>query len=472
MTACSFSNRHISGMVLCAVPLLLIFSFLAATSCRHQATSVSGLSTGTLPDTLRVATLYGPSSYFVFRDEKMGYDYHLVNRLGRDKGMVIDLTVAYSLSSMMEMLDYGLVDLIAYEVPVTAEYQTIAIACGPENSTKQVLVQPKGHNIITDVTELSGKDVYVEKDSRYQFRLQNLNEEIGGGINIHPIDRDTISGEDLIKMVSSGDIPLTVVDSDVAQLNQTYYRNLDITLPVSFPQRTRWAVSKTNSWLADTINAWIHEAEPRKASEALFRRYFELSKQAGRRTFKLDLSTGHISEYDKLFRQYADSIGWDWRILAMQGYVESRFDTTAVSWAGARGIMQIMPPTARANGLDVSLITNPEANLATAVKILSHDEKVLRNYVADDKERLKFTLAAYNSGLGHVFDAISIARNTGKDPQTWDGNVADALLLKSEPDIYNNKDICKHGYFRGRQTTEYVTSILQLYDEALAKIPK
>ena len=142
MTACSFSNRHISDMVLCAVPLLLIFSFLAATSCRHQATSVSGLSTGTLPDTLRVATLYGPSSYFVFRDEKMGYDYHLVNRFGRDKGMVIDLTVAYSLSSMMEMLDYGLVDLIAYEVPVTAEYQTIAIACGPENSTNQGLVQP------------------------------------------------------------------------------------------------------------------------------------------------------------------------------------------------------------------------------------------------------------------------------------------------------------------------------------------
>ena len=231
----------------------------------------------------------------------MGYDYSLVNRLGSDKGMAIDLTVAYSLASMIEMLDSGKIDLIAFEVPVTAEYQKYAIACGPENQTSQVLVQPKDSKRITDVTELAGKDVYVEKNSKYQYRLQNLNEEIGGGINIHPIDRDTITGEDLIEMVSSGTIPLTVVDSDVARLNKTYYRNLDITLRISFPQRSRWAVSKDNKWLADTINSWMDQAEPKRANESLLRRYFELSRQ-GDRTYSIDLSKGHISPYDSLFK--------------------------------------------------------------------------------------------------------------------------------------------------------------------------
>ncbi len=268
-------------MVLNIMPILLTIAVSLASCSEKKTTESAGrLSEGILPDTLRVATLYSPTSYFVFRDEPMGYDYSLVNRLGSDKGMAIDLTVAYSLASMIEMLDSGKIDLIAFEVPVTAEYQKYAIACGPENQTSQVLVQPKHSKRITDVTELAGKDVYVEKNSKYQYRLQNLNEEIGGGINIHPIDRDTITGEDLIEMVSSGTIPLTVVDSDVARLNKTYYRNLDITLRISFPQRSRWAVSKDNKWLADTINSWMDQAEPKRANESLLRRYFELSRQA------------------------------------------------------------------------------------------------------------------------------------------------------------------------------------------------
>lgn len=459
------------GMTRCVVPFALIFLLFAGACSRHSSAPQSRLTPGVLPDTLRVATLYGPTSYFVFRDEPMGYDYNLVNQLGQDKNMVIDLTVAYSLGSMIEMLDSGKVDLIAFEVPVTAEYREYAVACGPENSTSQVLVQPKGNGLITDVTELSGKDVYVEKGSKYQYRLQNLNEEIGGGINIHPIDKDTISGEDLIGMVSSGDIPLTVVDSDVARLNRTYFRNIDISLEISFPQRSRWAVSPASAWLADTIDAWINQAEPRRTNAALLRRYFELSKQEDR-SYSIDFSKGYISQYDNLFKKYADSIDWDWRLLAMQGYAESRFDTAAVSWAGARGIMQIMPAPARAFGLEPSKMADAEANIATAVKILQGHNMALRSEIPDDSERLKFVLASYNSGLAHILDAISIAKETGKNPQLWDGNVADALLMKSQPEIYNNKDICRYGYFRGRQTTSYVKTVMQLYSTACDKIPR
>lgn len=94
--------------------------------------------------------------------------------------------------------------------------------------------------MITDVTQLVGRDVYVEKDSKYHQRLRNLNDEIGGGINIVAVDRDTLIAEDLIDMVSAGKIPLTVVDSDIAGINSTYYSNIDVSLPVSLEQRASW----------------------------------------------------------------------------------------------------------------------------------------------------------------------------------------------------------------------------------------
>lgn len=193
-----------------------------------------------MPDTLKVVTLYSPTSFFIYREERMGYDYDLVSRFAADKGMALDLEVAPSLNRALEMLDSGMVDLIAYEVPVTGENKQRVIPCGVENITNQVLVQPKSRDgsRITDVTQLIGHTVYVERDSKYHHRLNNLNNELGGGIEIKPIDRDTLITEDLIDMVSKGEIPLTVVDSDIARLNKTYFNDLDITVEISFPQRS------------------------------------------------------------------------------------------------------------------------------------------------------------------------------------------------------------------------------------------
>lgn len=423
-----------------------------------------------LPDTLRVATLYSPTSYFIYKEEKMGYDYNLVTRLAADKGMAVDLIIAPNLASMIEMLDSGRVDLIAYEVPVIAEYRKHAIPCGPENFTSQVLVQPRSDSLaITDVTQLVGREIYVEKDSKYHLRLQNLNDELGGGIKIHPIDRDTLITEDLIAMVSAGEIPLTIVDSDIARINKTYYRDLDITLRLSFPQQSSWAVAPSAEWLADSINQWFNQETHRRTQAQLLKRYFELSKE-GNSSISIDLTKGYISPYDNLFKKYAKSIGWDWRLLASQGFTESRFDTTVVSWAGARGIMQIMPGTARAYGLGADRITNPEANIAASVRIIADLDKSLSRYVADKDERRKFIIAAYNSGLAHIYDAIALAKKYGKNPAVWEDNVEDALLMKSKPEYYNDS-VCKYGYFRGRQTHEYVIKVMEFYSKARRLVP-
>ena len=174
----------------------------AAFSCSGNSSLSETEADEPAQDTLKVVTLYGPTSYFIYRDEPMGYDYTLVDSLAHDKHMVLDLKVAHSLSAAVAMLDSGKVDLIAYDVPITEHYKKYVIPCGPENYTTQVLVQPKVHGqpLLTDVTQLVGREVFVEKDSRYLRRLENLNDEIGGGIIIKEVDADSLITEDLIKL--------------------------------------------------------------------------------------------------------------------------------------------------------------------------------------------------------------------------------------------------------------------------------
>ena len=404
----------------------------------------------------------------------MGYDYDLVKRLAQDKGMVLRLEVAPSLQRVIEMLDSGEIDLIAYEVPITKEYRSKVIPCGIESITSQVLVQPKKskEGLISDVTQLVGRTVYVEKDSKYHHRMENLNKELGGGIEIIPINKDTLITEDLIAMVSRKEIPLTIVDSDIARLNKTYFNDLDITLQISFEQRAAWGVAPGMKWLADSITEWMAEEQPRKTRDALLKRYFEKSKSDGsyRLRFSLDLSRGYISPFDNLFKKYAGEVNWDWRLLASQGYCESHFDSTQVSWAGARGIMQLMPSVARAYGLDEHTIVNNEQNIYAASRIIQSLSRILTPKVSDPEERKKFIVAAYNSGIAHILDAIAIARKYGLDPEKWDGQVESALLMKSNPDVYNDP-VCKYGYFRGRQTCEYVRQVYELYNDVRKQIP-
>lgn len=422
-----------------------------------------------LPDTLKAVTLYSPLSYFLYRGETFGYDYTLVDSLARQKGMVLDLQVAPNLSRAIEMLDSGLVDLIAYEVPVTDHYLQYIAPCGPEFYTTQVLVQPKqeGVPVISDITDLVGKDVYVEKDSKYLRRLENLNTELGGGVNIHEVDNDTLITEELIEMVSKGKLPLTVVDSDIAQLNRTYFSDLDISLPVSLEQRSAWAVAKDKAWLADSINVWFAQASPQRTNAQLLKSYFEQSK--GRPSVNFDFSKGYISQFDNIFKKYAPTIGWDWRLMAAQAFVESRFRPNAKSWVGARGLMQIMPRTARGYQTSVGQLNNPETSVRVASRLLKDLNRYLSPYVPDERERLKFVIAAYNGGIAHVYDAIALAKKYGYDPTVWDGNVEKAILLKMNPRYYNDP-VVKYGYCRATETVAYVKRINDFYDHARREI--
>lgn len=465
-TLISINPNHILKYILHIAAYMTALLLIASTGCHSGNRTQATGDVHTLPDTLRVGTLYSPISFFIYRGDSLGYDYDLAKQLAADKGMVIDLKIAPSMNRMIEMLDSGIIDLAAYNVPITAEYRSRVVPCGYETITSQVLVQPKS-GAVADVAELIGKDVYVEGDSKYQHRMDNLNDELGGGINIIPVNKDTIIAEDLIDMVSTGKIPMTVVDSDIAAINATYYSNLDISIPVSLEQRSAWGVAPDKRWLADSIDTWMAKAAPQEAQKELLKQYFQLSKIEGT-TFNIDFSSGKISKYDNLFRRYAPSIDWDWRMLAAQAYTESKFNPRARSWVGAAGLMQIMPKTARAYGL--RKVYDPESSVKTAVNVIADLDKMLEPYVKDPEERKKFVMAAYNGGIGHVFDAIRLAQKHGKNPQVWDGNVAEMALMLANPAYYNDP-VVQYGYLRGRETYNYVDRIMEFYNAGKAAIP-
>lgn len=422
-------------------------------------------------DTLRAVTLYGPTSYFIYKGEEMGYDYTLVKEFAAYQHKALKLTVAQSLSAAIDLLDGGEAELLAYNVPITAHYRSLVLACGPETYSTQVLVQPKlkGSGDIKDVTELVGKDVYVIDDSKYLRRLQNLNSELAAEINIHTVSPDSATAEDLIALVSSGQIPLTVVDSDIARLNETYFHDLDISTEVSMPQRASWAVAPGNTALADEVNSWFETELQSQANEDLLKRFFEMSKSEPYRAF--DFSKGYISKFDNLFKRYSANINWDWRLMAAQAYAESRFNPKARSWVGARGLMQVMPATGRGYGAKTTSLNNPEVSVRVASRLLSDLNRYLINLVPNDKEREKFIIAAYNCGIAHIYDAIALAKKYGLDPQKWDNNVEKALLMKMNPQYYNDP-VVKYGYARGSETSAYVKRIMEFYNNAVKAIDK
>jgi membrane-bound lytic murein transglycosylase F len=172
----------------------------------------------------------------------------------------------------------------------------------------------------------------------------------------------------------------------------------------------------------------------------------------------LDKKGGVISHYDKLFMQYSQPIRWDWRLMAAQCYQESTFDPKAVSFAGAKGLMQIMPGTADVLGLPRDKMYDPEQNIAAAAKYLGQLEGKFGD-IRDRAERTNFVLASYNGGIHHIRDAMALAQRDGKNPHRW-REVAEYVLKLATPKYYNDP-IVKHGYMRGSETVDYVSKIRQ-----------
>lgn len=443
--------------------IYIFFSICLFFSCKEkQKEAVYDFEQIKAKGELTIITMNTSTSYFIYKEEPMGYDYDLAQDFCEHYGLTLNVKVAENANKLLEMLNKGEGDLVAFAVPIQNEMKDSITYCGLQQITHQVLVQRanRGDTIVKDVTELIGKKVYVEENTKYHQRLVNLDAELGGGIEIHTVSEDTISSEDLIGKIAMGDIRYTVCDEYIARLNRTYYKNIDISLQISFEQRSSWVVRKNTPALAKALDEWFSENDNTPVYKDITKKYFELSKQPIEEEYQLpkNLPKGAVSVYDDLFKRHAQGTKYEWQFLAAISYHESRFINNLTSWAGASGIMGLMPKTAASLGLTDEDRMNPDLSIGAAVELLDRLNKIFRR-IDDFHEREKFILAAYNGGNGHVNDAQALAEKYGANPYIWEGNVEKYLELKSLPEYYNDP-VCKSGYFRSNETINYVRIVL------------
>ena len=423
-------------------------------------------------------TDYNSINYFVYRGKTMGYQYELLQKYAKYLGVDLDIKVDNSMSNKFRCLNQGECDIIGIDLTVTEERSKFVDFTIPHSLSRQVLVQrkPEGYRqmrsrnieeeLIRNQLNLNGKTVYVQKGSSFASRLESLSNEIGGDINIVESDYEA---EHLVKLVAQGEIDYTVCDEHVAMVNSTYYDNIDIETPVSFPQKLAWAVKKGADSLRLSINEWLRDYKETPDYRMLYHKYFVSSRSSHKRNQEFhSISGGKISRYDDLIKKYSDEIGWDWRLLASLVYQESRFNPKIDSWAGAQGLMQLMPNTARRFG--ANNVYDPEQNIRAGVKFLEYLEKQFEKKQAEKEDRIRFVLASYNVGLGHVLDARRLAHKYEADTNSW--NAVDTFLLyKSMPKYYNDP-VVKHGYCRGEETYNFVNQILDRYEHYKNLVPE
>ena len=360
-------------------------------------------------------TVNSSTSYFDYRGEPMGFQYELAQQFARSQGLRLRIKVVKDEEALVDSLLAGAGDLIAYNLSLTSHRKDELLYCGEENITYQVIVQRRGKEALKNVTQLIGKEVYVNP-GKY------------------------------------------VATDEMGRITKTYHPNLDIGLQISFDQRASWAVRNTSPLLAEAADKWHKENINSDEFKVSARRYFELNKRVAHGSI-LSVENGRISYYDDLFRKYAKEIGWDWRLLAALVYTESNFNPDVVSWAGAKGLMQLMPVTARAMGVPPGKESDPEESIKAGVKYIAALQKMFRE-VSDKNEQDKFVLAAYNAGAGHVLDAMALARKYGRNPDLWEHHVAHYLLLKSSEKYYQDP-VCRNGYLRGTETYNFVKNVME-----------
>lgn len=413
-------------------------------------------------------------SYFIYRGQPMGYEYELLQSLSKFLDLELKIRVISGIEKSVNLLNRGEGDVIAFPLTITKERTSYLAFTDAQFSTSQVLVQRKPANwrrmppafversVIRNPVDLIGKKVHVLDESSFMERLQNLSGEIGGEILIVE-DSAAAETESLIEKVADGEIQFTVTDRSMAVVNAIYFPDLDVETVLSLPQQIAWAVRKNSPDLQDAVNRWLSELKKSGRFKMIYDKYYNSPRSSQIRVASdySSLRGNKLSPYDEEIKHEAKKLGWDWRLLASIVYQESNFRPNAESWAGAVGLMQLMPATAVEFGAVDR--RNPYQSLKAGVRYLKYLDKLWSRYVPEKDERLKFVLASYNAGLSHVIDAKNLAKKYNKDPTSWN-DVESYLKQKSNPKYYRDP-VAVAGYCKCVEPVNYVRDILIRFEE-------
>lgn len=404
---------------------------------------------------ITIITRNTPHCYYLYRDEPMGFEYELAQKFADELGVELKIQLAESWEAMVPLLKDGSAAIIAAGMTITPNRKKQVAFSAGYMSIQQQLIANRNGSKIKKLEDLTGKTIHVRRATAYQERLEELQRQ---GLDFNIQLHNDMPTEELIQKVASGDIDYTVADSNIALLNRRHYPSAIMARSLSDTQQLGWAVHPEAQHLKDKINSFFNRIKKNGKFDEIYNKYYSDVEEFD----FVDLKVFHrsikdnLSRYSTFIKAAAKKHGFDWRLIAAQIYQESHLNPSAKSQAGARGLMQLLPSTARS--LDVNDVHNPVENIYAGVQYL---KKLYDRYDgAGDSDRLMLALAAYNVGEGHLQDARNLASRMDLDPNSW-ASLEKTLPLLSYRKYYKD---AKYGYCRGTEPITYIKHIMIYYD--------
>lgn len=409
---------------------------------------------------LRVITNYSSSTYFLHRGIQAGFEYELVRNFAKENDLALEVIIIGEDENPYDLLNSGSGDLIAASYTITEERKEVVNFTRPYNMVDQIIVLSEELGQIPEsITDLKNIPISVRRNSSYYVKLKELQDEgFDLTLNIVSDDMDT---EALLFQVANGTYSATVADDNFFEASNKYMPGLAKGPIIAQNDTIAWAVRKNAPDLENKFNKYLYkhfrfnnDGIPKRSAflNVLRRKYFEGSAPV-QEYFSPDVEVqkfGGISPYDSLLQTVATEFDLDWVMLTSIAAQESKFDPNSESWAGAVGIMQVLP---RFSEIPLESLFDPEINIREGARILK--EQMDHYSYMDSLTQWQFALATYNAGPGHVADARRLAIDHNDDPNEWE-SVSKALLRLMQRKYYQR---ARYGFCRGIETVRYVNEI-------------
>ena len=385
----------------------------------------------------------------------MGFEYELASEFAAYLGVKLKIIIADNWDAMVEYLETGQGAIIAASMPVTEKREKQVAFSNGYLEIQPHLISNRKQRRITRLEQLTDKTIHISADADYMDALVHLRDR-GFAFNIQLNEEQP--AEELIRWVAEGSIDYTVAQSHIALLNRRHYPDALTSVSLGEPQWLAWAAPPDAEALLVKMNQFLELIMKNGRFDQIYTRYYGDVHEfdyVDLRTFHRRINS-RLSRYSPFIKQAAARHGFDWRLIAAQIYQESHLNPWANSTAGAKGLMQLLPRTAKSLG--VSDVYNPVENIDGGVRHLRNLYDQFKE--VDRQNRLLLSLAAYNTGIGHLRDAQHLAVKLGLNPNKW------ASLSKTLPMLKFRKYYkhAKHGYCRGDEPVLYVKQIQIYYD--------
>ena len=407
---------------------------------------------------IQVLTRNAPTTFYYGVDDiKRGFEYDLVQAFAKDNGYKVEYILKDSILGVLNALKKGEGDFIAAGLTDTKERRKeFLMGPGYLDVQEQVVCgykkNPKSKkDLINYNIEIITKSSYIET-------IQELKQEVP---SLKWKEHKGYTTEHIFERISKNKVECTISDSHIALLNRRYYPRMKAVFAVSDLETLAWIFpKKIDRTLYKEVSRWFKKFKTTERFRNIKDIYF-----AHAEVFEnYDLVVYHkriktlLPKYIKMFKEAGKKYKVDWRFIAAQAYQESHWNKHARSPTGVRGMMMLTLPTAKQMGVENRL--DPAQSIDGGAKYMVRQIKYAPKHVKGKVDRIKFALAGYNIGRGHIYDAIILGKSLGKNPYLW-MNMKAILPLLAQRKHFKT---LKYGYARGHEPVKYVTRINNYYD--------